>query len=180
MRKLISISMFLALSSACFAKSAIGDWLDVQDIPNGWQIIVVTSFTYPCIFTKATDDELVCDAIQHERDDSRPREIHVRRERIHEIRVEKREGANMLAGAAGGGGLGAIMGALLFAGARGPGAYTFGLGGASMGARSGRGTHILRGKVIYRRPVLDKPETTTEHPTATEHSSTETTAQISR
>lgn len=175
MRKLISISMFVALSGACFAKSAIGDWEDVRDIPNGWQIIVVTTFTYPCIFTKATDDELVCNSLEHERDGSQPREIHVRRARIHEIRVEKREGANMVAGAAGGGGLGAIMGALLFAGARGPGAYAFGLGGASMGARSGRGTHILRGKVIYRRPVLDKPGAPTPQPPAAE-----ATAQTSR
>ena len=166
--------MFVALSGACFAKSAVGDWQDVQDIPSGWQVIVVTTFTFPCVFAHATDTELICSSVRHDEKDSSIQEIHVRRARIHEIRVEKREGANMMAGAAGGGGLGVIMGALLFAGARGTGAYAFGLGGASMGARSGRNVHILRGKVIYRRSVTDKPESATEKPAA------ETTAQTSR
>jgi hypothetical protein len=61
----------------------------------------------------------------------------------------------MLAGAADGGGLGAGLGAVLVAGARGPSAYMLGLGGASLGARSGRNRHIVHAKVICRRPKTD-------------------------
>jgi hypothetical protein len=147
---LLCVAILMPLTA--FGKTPIGDWQTVQqDIPRGWQITVVTSFTFPCIFQHATGEDLVCRSIPHNRTDSESGEIHVRRGRIREIRVERREGANMLAGAAGGGGLGAILGAILVAGARGPSAYLVGLGGASMGARSGRDLHILHGKVIYRR-----------------------------
>lgn len=138
------------------AKTPIGDWQVVQqDIPRGWHITVVTSFTFPCVFVQATSDEIVCNPVRRNQDIQDVGEIHVLRERIREIRVERREGANMLAGAAGGGGLGAVLGALLIAGGRGPAAYAFGLGGISMGARSARDVHILHGKVIYRRSVED-------------------------
>jgi hypothetical protein len=158
MRKtLMTAVLSFVLVGASFARSSVGDWQTVrQDIPRGWQITVVTSFTFPCVFQQATDQELICSPLDHDRRGSDNGEIHVRRDRIREIRVEKREGANMVAGAAGGAGLGTLLGALLIPGARGPSAYLFGLGGASIGARSGRGTHILHGKVIYRRPVADK------------------------
>jgi hypothetical protein len=81
---------------------------------------VVTAFTFPCIFEKASAEELICEPPQCKRTACDSDEIHVARERIREIRVERREGANMLAGAAGGGGLGAVLGALLVAGGRGP------------------------------------------------------------
>jgi hypothetical protein len=102
---------------------------------------------------QATDQELICDPLDHDRRGSDNGEIHVRRDRIREIRVEKREGANMLAGAGGGAGLGSLLGALLIPGARGPSAYLLGLGGASIGAHQGRNIHILHGKLIYRRSV---------------------------
>ena len=121
MRK-IFIVFFVTLVPLSFAKAPTGEWQVVQqDIPRGWQITVVTSLTFPCIFAHATPDELVCNPIR--RNANEMGEIHVRRERIREIRVERREGANMLAGAAGGGGLGAVLGALLVPGGRGPSAW---------------------------------------------------------
>jgi len=157
MRQLTTLAFVFLLTGTGFGKAPVGDWLAVQqDIPRGWQISVATSFTFPCIFERAAKDELVCQPLRRGRRDSEPDEIHVRRERIREIRVERRDGANMLAGATGGGGLGAILGAVLVSGAPGPSAYLLGLGGASMGARGGRGLHILHGKVIYRRTIAEK------------------------
>ncbi len=138
-------------ATASFGKSPVGDWQAVQqDIPTGWQITVVTSMTFPCVYESANDQELVCKRL--DRANANQAEIHIRRERIHEVRVEKRQGANMLAGGAAGAGVGSVLGALLILGARGTSAYALGLGGASLGARHGRDTHILPGKVIYRRP----------------------------
>jgi hypothetical protein len=157
MRPLTTLAFLFILAGTGLAKSPVGDWQAVQqDIPRGWQITVVTSFTFPCIFEQADKDELVCQALQRNRRDSEAGEIHLRRNRIREIRAERRDGADMLAGAAGGGGLGAVLGAVLVAGGRGPSAYLLGLGGASIGAHSGRDLHILHGKVIYRRMPTDK------------------------
>lgn len=140
----------MALSASAFAKNAVSDWQAVkQDIPSGWQIIVVTSLTFPCVFQSASDEELICEPLQ--RDYSRPnlQAIHVRRDRIHEIRAEKRNGTNALAlgaiGGLAGGGFGAV-------GGRVTSAYLFGILGSAMGAHRGSRVHILRGKVIYRRP----------------------------
>jgi hypothetical protein len=157
MRRLLKLLFSLGLlSGIALARSTVGDWQSVQDIPTGWPITVVTEFTFPCIFAQASDQELICKPVQRNGAAVEPREIHVRRDRIHEVRVERRDGANMLAGAGGAGGLGAILGAILVAGARGPSAYMLGLGGASVGARTGRDLHILHGKVIYRRPKAGK------------------------
>ena len=146
---ILTTSLLTAIS---FAKGPVGDWQTVkQDIPRGWQITVVTAFAFPCIFEQANDNELVCEQIHH-RWGSENNDIHVQRDRIHEIRVEQRDGTNMLAGAAGGSIAGALLGTVLIAGARGPGALVLGMGGAGMGAHTGRGLHILHGKVVYRRP----------------------------
>jgi len=152
MRKLLTLFLLICVcATASFGKSPVGDWQAVrQDIPTGWQIIVVTSMTFPCVYESANDQELVCKRL--DRANVNEAEIHIHRERIREIRVEKRQGANMLAGGAAGAGLGSILGALLIPSGRGTSAYALGLGGASIGARRGRDVHILRGKVIYRRP----------------------------
>jgi hypothetical protein len=152
MRKLtMLLLMTLIVTAYCFAKDPVGDWQTVQqDIPRGWQITVVTAFAFPCIFQQASDNELVCEQLHH-RWGAENNDIHVRRDRIHEIRVEKREGANMLAGAVGGGMAGALLGAVVVTHAVGPAALLLGMGGAGMGANGGRGLHILHGKVIYRR-----------------------------
>lgn len=157
MRKQISLLLVTVLVPlSAFAKAPIGDWQVVQqDIPRGWQITVVTTFAFPCIFQLANDNELVCDQLHHQWG-SESNDIHVRRDRIREIRVEQREGANMLAGAAGGGIAGALLGTALVAGARGPAAILLGMGGAGMGASTGRGLHILHGKVIYRRAEVNE------------------------
>jgi hypothetical protein len=155
MRKLtFLLFMTFLLAGSSFAKEPVGDWQTVQnDIPRGWQITVVTAFTFPCIFEQANDKELVCEQLHH-RWGSENNDIHVLRDRIREIRVEKREGANMLAGGIGGGVAGALLGAVLVAHAMGPAALLLGVGGAGMGANTGRGLHILSGKVIYRRPEV--------------------------
>jgi hypothetical protein len=157
MRKLTMLFlMTFIVTGASFAKEPVGDWQTVQnDIPRGWQITVVTAFTFPCIFEQANDKELVCEQLHH-RWGAENNDIHVRRDRIHEIRVEKREGANMLAGAAGGGIAGALLGAVVVAHAVGPAALLLGMGGAGMGASTGRGLHILHGKVIYRRGEVNE------------------------
>jgi len=153
MRKLtLLLLMSFIVTGSSFAKGLVGDWQTIkEDIPRGWQITVVTAFAFPCIFEQANDKELVCEQLHH-RWGSENNDIHVLRDRIREIRVEKREGANMLAGAAGGGVAGALLGAVLVAHAMGPAALVLGMAGASKGAHTGRGLHILHGKVIYRRP----------------------------
>lgn len=170
MRKQISLLLMAVLTPlSAFAKAPIGDWQVVQqDIPRGWQITVVTTFAFPCIFQQANDNELVCEQLHH-RWGAENNDIHVRRDRIHEIRVERREGANMLAGAAGGGVAGALLGAVVVTHAMGPAALLLGMGGAGMGASTGRGLHILHGKVIYRRPDVNGTSKR-EQPT---HSATE-------
>ena len=146
---LILVTSFWTATS--FAKDPVGNWQTVQqDIPSGWQITVVTSFTFPCIFQQANADELICGALQN-RWRTESNEIHVRRDRIREIRVERREGTNMLAGAGAGTIAGALLGSVLVASGRVPAALLLGMGGASMGANTGRGLHIMHGKVIYRR-----------------------------
>src|SRR5438067_891414 len=154
MRSRLLLSSFLILfTTIVFAKSPVGDWPSVEDIPSGWQITVVTTFTFSCIFEKASDNELICSQLDRRADVSDSHQIHVRRDRIREIRVEKRNGANSLAAAGLGGGVGAGFGGIAVAGARRPAAYLLGTMGAMMGARKGNDTHLLRGKVIYRAPV---------------------------
>lgn len=175
MRKLLVVALMNLIATAtCLAKDAIGDWEAVQqDIPSGWQVTVETSFAFPCIFEKASSDELVCHLlgpgqVWQNRDEKG--EIRVRRDRIHEIRVERREGANMLAGGLVGTGVGAGFGSILAAVAsRGASAYMFGVIGGTMGARASRRVHILHGKVIYRRPVLKEAADLPLNPHLTEH-----------
>ena len=153
-KPIMLLLMCFVVTTASYAKGPVGDWQTVeQDIPHGWQITVVTALTFPCIFQQANDNELVCEQLHH-RWGSENNDIHVRRDRIREIRVEKREGANMLAGAGGGAIAGALLGAVVVAHAMGPAALLLGMGGAGMGANTGRGLHILHGKVIYRRPDI--------------------------
>src|SRR5881398_3690066 len=173
---MILLLMAVTLTAAAFAKGPVGDWQTVQqDIPRGWQITVVTAFTFPCIFEQANEQELVCEQLHH-RWGSENNDIHVLRDRIREIRVEKREGANMLAGSIGGGVAGAVLGAVVVAHAMGPAALLLGMGGAGMGANTGRDLHILHGKVIYLRPEV-KGTSKAEQPP---HSATEISARNAR
>lgn len=153
MRSPLLLIFFVSLSiTAAFAKVPIGYWQSVEEIPAGWEITVITTFTFPCIFESATDIELICRQLYRHANASKSHEIHVRRGAIREIRVEKRDGANRVAAASIGGVVGAGFGAIAVAAARGPAAYLFGTMGALMGARKGNDTHVLRGKVIYRSP----------------------------
>jgi len=147
---LLLIPLLALFTSTVFAKSPIGDWRSVEDVPTGWQITVVTTFTFPCIFVRASDSELVCGQLDRHAHVSNSDEIHVRRGAIREIRVEKRNGANSLAAAALGASAGAGFGAVAAPGARGPAAYLLGTMGAMIAARKGNDTHLLHGKAIYR------------------------------
>ena len=165
--------MSLIVAGSSFAKEPVGGWQTVQDdIPRGWQITVVTAFAFPCIFERANDQELVCEQLHH-RWGSENNDTHTLRGRIREIRVEKREGANMFAGAAGGGAAGVLVGAVVVAHAMGPAALLLGMGGALLGANNGRGLHILHGKVIYRRAEVNETSTKQQ----TQRSGTEVSAQ---
>src|SRR5947207_16017476 len=103
MKKLFVIALIvLTTTSLCLAKNPVGDWQAVRfDIPQGWQITVVTSFTFPCIFQNATEDELTCGPLQHFQGASASHEIHIRRHRVRVIRLARRAGPNMPAAAAG-------------------------------------------------------------------------------
>src|SRR5215471_12621537 len=111
---------------------------------------VVTEFTFPCVFVRASADELVCRIPRRRWDEHDLPETHVRRDRIREVRVDRRNGANALMGGAVGGGTGAIFGAIANAGARGASAYGLGVVGVLLGARTGNNVHLLKGKVIFR------------------------------
>src|SRR3954452_9731114 len=81
--------MAVTLTAAAFAKGPVGDWQTVQqDIPRGWQVTVVTAFTFPCIFEQAKENELVCEQIHH-RWGAENNDIHVPRGRIQKIPVER-------------------------------------------------------------------------------------------
>jgi len=165
---MLLISMSMALTTASFAKTPSHDWQALQDIPRGWQITVVTSFTFPCVFERATNDELICETVQNNRASSNSREIRVHRDRVREVRAERRDGANMLAGSAFGGGAGAGFGAIIASGSRGGPAYLFGTIGAMMGAHAGRDIHTLRGKVIYRALDTENPANASAAPSPNE------------
>src|SRR5205085_10338866 len=139
--------------------SPVGDWPSLEAIPTRRQITVVTTFTFACIFARARDSELVCGQLDRRSHATDSDDVHVRRGAIREIRVEKRNGANSLAAAGLGGGIGAGFGGIAVAGARGPAAYLLGTMGAMMGARKGNDTHLLRGKASYRAPVPNAGET---------------------
>lgn len=159
MRTLHVIFTVWLLAGISWAKAPSSDWDIVEDIPTGWRIAVVTEFTFPCVFVRASADELVCRIPQRRWNEHDLPETHVRRDHVREVRVDRRNGANALTGAAVGGGTGAIFGAVANAGARGASAYGLGVVGVLLGARMGNDVHLLKGKVIFRAsPVGQRTE----------------------
>lgn len=156
MKKLQLISAISLLTAAVWAKAPSSDWAVVEDIPPGWRIVVVTEFTFPCIFVHASHDELVCRIPQRHWEERNLPETRVRRDRIREVRVDRRNGTNALMGGAIGGGAGAIFGSIVNPGSRGPSAYGLGVIGTFLGARMGNDVHLLKGKVIFRAAPLAK------------------------
>lgn len=148
----------LLLAGISWAKTPSSDWQVVEDIPTGWRIAVVTEFTFPCVFVHATADELVCRIPRRRWDERDLPETRVRRDRIREVRVDRRNGANALTGAAIGGGTGAVFGAIASAGARGASAYGLGVVGVLLGARMGNDVHLLKGNVIFRASPVKHDE----------------------
>lgn len=71
------VLLICTCATASVAKSPVGDWQAVQqDIPTGWQMIVVTSMTFPCVYESANDRELVCKRL--DRANASDAEIHIR------------------------------------------------------------------------------------------------------
>ena len=170
MRMLHTIFTVLLLAGISWAKPPLSDWGSVEDIPTGWRIAVVTEFTFPCVFIRASSDDLVCRIPKRRWDEHDLPETRVRRERIREVRVDRRNGANALMGAAIGGGTGATFGAIATVGTRSASAYGLGIVGVLLGAHTGSEVHLLKGKVIYRAsPSLQmdevRPPTPTSPPT---------------
>lgn len=152
MRTLHVIFTVWLLASISWAKTPSSDWDVVEDIPTGWRIAVVTEFTFPCVFVRASADEMVCRIPQRRWNERDLPETRVRRDHVREVRVDRRNGTNSLMGGAVGGGTGAIFGAIANAGAR--GAYGLGVVGVLLGARMGNDVHLIRGKVIFRASSL--------------------------
>lgn len=169
MRTLHVIFTVWLLAGISWAKAPSSDWDIVEDIPTGWRIAVVTEFTFPCVFVRASADELVCRIPQRRWNEHDLPETHVRRDHVREVRVDRRNGANALTGGAVGGGAAAIFGAVANAGARAASAYGLGVVGVLLGARMGNDVHLLKGKVIFRAsPLGQRTESSaaqqTDHP----------------
>jgi hypothetical protein len=151
MRKLLMLLLLLTCSSALsFGRSPDGSWQAVEAMPPGWQITVVAGHKFPCIFVRATEDDLICGRLQRGWMMRDFPEIHFRRDQIREVRVDRGDDANILAGAAIGGGAGAAFGAIAAESSKGAAAFIFGTIGTALGARLCQNIHVLRGKVIYR------------------------------
>jgi hypothetical protein len=179
MRQLIVLVSLCALTNASFARSPIANWQAVQDVPPGSQIMVAAGHDYPCLFVRATEDELICGGVQRGWMVSEPQEIHFRRDQIREVRIDRGDAANSLAGAGIGASVGAAVGAAGTTNARGSAALLFGIFGSAFGARLGQAIHVLRGKVIYRSASVKNTKRDNAPATADAYHAPELTARIS-
>lgn len=177
MRLLKLVLLVAAMAQPLLAKDDISDWQNVKDIPPGWRISVVSGRHIACIFVRATDEELVCGGLQRGWYTD-PREFHFRREMIREVRVDRGDAVNALAGAAVGGSLGAALGASNPHVDRGAMVPFFATIGAAIGLRAGRDCHIVRSKLLYQSHPSQKSRGQKAQPAATRVSA-ETTVQTS-
>lgn len=148
--------LLTVLLLASIAQAQTGSWQAVEDLQPGTKISVqgTSPFHNVCIFEHATDEQLVCQRIQHgSRRAFSPSERVYERKRIREVRLEHSDVANMATGAAIGGGIGAAVGASAGNGTltRGGGALLLGGIGALVGGSFGRDFPVTHGKVLYRR-----------------------------
>jgi hypothetical protein len=180
MRRLFrSFFLVLAFSHGVLAKEPSGDWQVIKDVPPGWRITVFSGRHTACIFVRATDDELVCGTMQHGWI-SDPRELHFRRELVREVRIDRGDGLNALAGAGIGGSIGAALGASNGNTDRGAAALLFGVIGASIGLRAGRDCHALRSKLLYRAQSPRKDRKSKERTVTAQAPAGEVIAQTSQ
>jgi hypothetical protein len=132
----------------------------VKNLQPGTRISVRSDHLFirnTCFFLSATDDRLVCERAVHNRRSliipPLPREAVYERSRVREVRLERGEAANTMAGAGIGAGVGAALGGSTNNGTltRGGGALLLGGIGALVGGSFGREFPVIHGKVIYRR-----------------------------
>jgi len=145
---------------AASALAQTGDWQAVKLLRPGTRISVRSDHLFirnTCFFLSATDDQLVCERAVHSRQrmivPPIPAEAVYERSRVREVRLERSEDANMMAGAGIGAGIGAALGAGINNGTvtRGGGALLIGGLGALVGGSFGREFPIIHRKVVYRR-----------------------------
>lgn len=111
-----------------------------------------------CYFTRATDDQLICETLRHGSGFPIPVPVlsyraTFQRGEVREVRLEHNEGTNTLIGAGIGGGFGALFVALLDKSPEPKGGLiAFGsVVGALIGAVAGHDAPLFHRKVIYRR-----------------------------
>jgi hypothetical protein len=148
----------LLLTASALAQ--FGDWQAVKDLQPGTRISVRADHFFirdTCFFLSATDDQLVCERAVHARRrmiiPPVPPEAVYKSSRVREVRLERSEAANTMAGAGIGAGIGAALGASRNNGTltRGGGALLLGGIGALVGGSFGRELLVIHGKVVYRR-----------------------------
>jgi hypothetical protein len=148
----------LLLAASALAQTS--GWQAVKNLQPGTRISIRTDHLFirnTCFFLSATDDQLVCERAVHSRRrmiiPPIPPEAVYERRRVREVRLERSEAANTMAGAGIGAGIGAALGASSNNGTltRGGGALLIGGLGALVGGSFGREFPVIHGKVVYRR-----------------------------
>lgn len=148
LRVLYLVLSILAPLPTCQAQT--GSWAAVESLSEGTSISVQTVHRSQCRFLSATEDSLACE--QELALHGVARIVTFDRRSIQEVRLEHPAASALLGGAIGAGagvGIGSIGGNNTYT----PGARKF-IGGAILGgfgAWIGGETHIIHGKVIYRR-----------------------------
>lgn len=178
MRALTIMLLVAAMTQPLLAQGDVSDWQNVKDIPPGWRISVVSGRHVACIFVRASDEELVCGGLQRGWYTD-PREFHFRREMIREVRVDRGDGVNALAGAAVAGSIGAALGASNPHVDRGAIVPVFAVIGAAIGLRAGSDCHIVRSRLLYRSQPRQKSRSQKAQPVAIQ-ASEEISVQTSR
>lgn len=148
LRVLYLVLSVLAPLPTCQAQT--GSWADVESLSQGTSISVQTIHRSQCRFLSATEDSLSCE--QELALHRVARVVTFERNSIQQVRLEH-PAASALVGGAVGAGAGAGLGSIGGNNSYTPGARKA-LGGVILGgfgAWIGGETHIVHGKVIYRR-----------------------------
>ena len=152
----IILALLLPSLLASLAPAQTGDWQAVRHLQAGTKISVLSRshLRNLCVFEQATEKQLFCEhTLYGPRGTFGPAERVYERMSVREVRLERSDTANIVTGAAIGGGMGAAIGANAGNGTltRGGGALLLGTAGAIIGGIFGRDFPVAHGKVVYRR-----------------------------